>query len=396
MKVIVSGYMVRHPVTGNILAFLHYVLGLCRLGHEVVYMEESGWSDSCYQPSTGMYSRDPEEGLQIVSSLMRRFDVRARVCYLDRDSGASHGCSRTELEGHLASADLLINVGGACSLAEFALCSRRVFIDMDPLFTQLGRFGAEDLEDYHVHFSYGANIGMPECTIPDAQITWLPTHPPVVPDIWSRRQPNEWADMSRRPMTTIGNWSAYGAIERDGVRYGQKDEEFLKLVDLPRRTKHKLELALSGAGNETVELLTSNGWTIRDADRVTSSWNTYASYIRRSRGEFSVAKNGYVKTVSGWFSDRSVCYLAAGRPVVLQDTGVDRWLPRNPAVLTFATLEEAVNCLDELPDDYSGRCRCAREIAGDFFSHTVVLPRLLENAFRDCSAAPAEIAGAEA
>jgi hypothetical protein len=339
-----------------------------------------------------MHSSDPEEGLRTLSSLMRRFDLHVQVCYVDRDSGATRGCSRADLKRQLASADLLINIGGTCSLAEFALCPRRVFIDMDPLFTQLGRFGAEDLKHYDVHFSYGANIGMPECTIPDAQITWLPTCPPVVPDIWGAQPNGPVVDVSRRPLTTIGNWNAYGAIERDGVHYGQKDEEFLKLIDLPLRTEHKLELALSGAGDKIINLLTSNGWAIRDADRVTLSWGSYASYIHRSRGEFSVAKNAYVKTVSGWFSDRSVCYLASGRPVVLQNTGIDKWLPRNPAVLTFATLEEAVDRLNELADDYPGRCRSAREVAEGFFSHTVVLPRLLENAFRDCPTATANTA----
>jgi hypothetical protein len=275
---------------------------------------------------------------------------------------------------------LLINVGGTCSLPEFALCPRRVFIDMDPLFTQLGRFGAEDLDSYDVHFSYGANIGAPGCTISAGRVTWVPTHPPVVPEIWAPDADSP-DGLASRPLTTIGNWNAYGAIEHNGIRYGQKSEEFLKLVDLPGRTTAQLELALSGANDSVIALLVANGWSVRNADQVTLNWDSYRSYIHRSRAEFSVAKNAYVRTASGWFSDRSVCYLASGRPVVLQDTGIARWLPTNPAVLTYSTPDEAVDCLEQLSVDYPERRRCAAEIAEACFSHRVVLPRLLDNAF---------------
>jgi hypothetical protein len=387
MRIIVSGYMVRHPLVGNMLAFLNYVLGLRDLGHHVVYVEESGWLDSCYQPSTGEHTSNPTEGLQATESLLRRFGASVPVCYVDRDSGMVHGGSRARLKRWMAEADLLLNVGGACSLDEFGLCSRRAYIDMDPLFTQLGRFGCDDLSEYQAHFSYGANIGAARCSIPDAGFDWLPAVPPVVADVW-RPDPQtagECPPPGTASLTTICNWNAYGSVEHDSIRYGQKNEEFLKLIELPRRVSRKLELALAGAGPNILEQLKAHGWVVRDAGKLTAEWDTYRSYIQSSIAEFSVAKNAYVRTFSGWFSDRSVCYLASGRPVIIQDTGIGRWLPSNRAVLTFSTLEEAAERLNELEVDYTSRCREARDVVDNWFSHSVVLPSLVERAFESAS-----------
>jgi hypothetical protein len=243
---------------------------------------------------------------------------------------------------------------------------------MDPLFTQVGRFGGGVADEHHVHFSYGANIGRPGCTVPTAGISWLPTVPPVVADLWEGEQVPAGA-----VFTTVASWNAYGTVVSGEETYGQKDQEILRLMHLPSLTSQKLELALSG-GSEVRERLHAAGWSIRDGGEVSTEVETYRRYITGSRGEFSAAKHAYVKTRSGWFSDRSVCYLAAGLPVVLQDTGFSEWLPAGRGVLAFSSVDEAADCIARVNADYAGHRRAAREIAHEVFDYRVVLPRLLD------------------
>jgi hypothetical protein len=374
-RIIVCGYMIRHPLAGNVLAYFHYVLGLERLGHEVLYLEESGWPRACYDPVSREYGDDPHAGLRVVRALLGDYGVKAPVCYVNRESGKVEGADWDDLKQMLRVADLLLNIGGVCWLPQFRLCRRRAFVDMDPLFTQVGRFGAEALYDHHVHLSYGANIGSPGCAVPTGGIDWLPTVPPVVAEVWeNQRAPAGGA------FTTIGNWSAYGDVTYRGARYGQKDRELLRLLDLPSRTSQRLELALSGAGSEMTERLRAAGWVVRDGGDVSTDMASYRAYIAGSRGEFSAAKHGYVKARSGWFSDRSVCYLAAGLPVILQDTGFTDWLPAGRGVLAFSSVDEAADRIERVNAEYPAHRGAAREIAARTFGHTVVLPRLLEAA----------------
>jgi len=373
-RIIITGYMIRHPVAGNLLAYFHYVLGLHRLGHEVMYLEESGWSYSCYDPEAKDWQDHPDTGLRIVRELMAEYGLDVPLCYVNRETGKVVGAEWDEIKRMLGEADLLINIGGVCWLPEFLLCRRRILIDLDPLFTQVDLFGAKLIDDYHYHFSYGSSIGKPFCTIPTNGVNWLPTVPPVIPELWSGAAPSTDA-----PFTTIGNWSAYGAITYDGEHYGQKDEEFLRLINLPLLTSQKLELAISGASAEIKEHLKQFGWSVKDAgEEVSTDINTYRNYILGSRGESSAAKNAYVKTNSGWFSDRSVCYLAAGLPVILQNTRFTDWLPSGNGVLAFSSLEEAVSCIEKVNADYLTHRNAAREIAEKVFNYKVVLPRLVE------------------
>jgi hypothetical protein len=311
-----------------------------------------------------------------VRLMLAEHGVRGPVCYVNRESGATDGASGEDVQNLLRQADLLLNIGGVCWLPEFRLCRRRALIDLDPLFTQTEQFGARLTHDYHTHFSYGTNIGRPGCRIPTGGVNWLPTVPPVVPDLWEGASPAEDA-----PLTTVANWSSYGGLTHDGEHYGQKDEEFLRLIDLPGRTSQPLELALSGAGADVCGKLRAAGWRVRDAgEEVSIDLPTYRGYLTGSRGEFSVAKNAYVKTHSGWFSDRSVCYLAAGLPVILQDTGFSDWLPTGQGVLAFSSLEQAVACIDQVNANYASHRHTAQEVASRFFDYRVVLPRLLARA----------------
>jgi hypothetical protein len=378
MKLVITGYIVRHPLAGNMCAFFHYVLGFHRLGHEVVYVEESGWQDSCYDPRTGSYSDDPTPGLSALAEMADQFGMELPFCYVNRRTGRTYGLGARAMKAELASADLLLDIGGTCELDEFALAPRKALVDMDPLFTQVGEFAGSRLAEFDVHFTYGTNVGQPDCEVPNAGVDWQATLPPVVTDIWPDRASN---GAGRASMTTICNWGAYGAVDYAGKRYGQKDEEFRRIIEVAEQSPEALEIAIAGADKDDRDTLLRAGWLLRDAQQVTTDFNAYATYLGDSLGEFSVAKHAYVESRSGWFSDRSVCYLASGRPVVLQDTGASRILPESPSLLYFSTAAEAVEQLASLRSEYALRCRAARELASTTFGHTVVLPELLDRAF---------------
>jgi hypothetical protein len=379
MRIVISGYMVRHPMVGNMFAYLHYVIGMHRLGHEVLYLEESGWPNSCYDPVRNDYGDDPTVGLQRVRALLASHGIDVPLVFVNRDSGEVTGADWRELKEYLAASDLLLNLGGVCWLPEFKLCRRRALLDMDPLFTQLGKFGAEALEEHHVYFSYGVNIGRAGCTVPAVGIDWIPSVPPVIPDLWEASS----TPPATAPFTTVANWRAYGAVTHGGERYGQKDEEFLRLLELPRRTRQSIELAVSGSSAAIVERLLAHGWLVRGGGEVSAAASTYQDYIQRSRGEFSVAKNAYVKTRSGWFSDRSVCYLAAGRPVIVQDTGFGDRLETGRGISSFSSLDEAVECIERVRGEYPAHSAAARDAAARLFDYRVVLPRMLDEAISE-------------
>jgi hypothetical protein len=378
-RIVVCGYMIRHPVAGNMLAFFQYVLGLARLGHDVAYVEESGWPYSAYDPTAREFFDHPTHGLEVVDRLVRDHGLSVPVIYVNRDTDRIDGAGADEMKDLLAGADLLLNLGGVCWLPEFHLCRRRALLDMDPLFTQVGKFGAALLPEFHVHFTYGTNIGRPGCTIPTAGVAWRPTVPPVVVDLWDTKEPAA----TDAPLTTIANWGAYGSVEHDGQVYGQKDEEFIRVLDLPRRVTRRLEVTLTGAREHDRQRLREAGWIVRDgAGAVGTELPAYRSYVTGSRGEFSVAKNAYVKTRSGWFSDRSACYLAAARPVIVQDTGFAEHLPddlRGCGLLTFSTTDEAAEAMRRLDADYDAHRAAAAALAQRIFAHDVVLPRLIES-----------------
>lgn len=374
-RIVVSGYMARHPVAGNVAVFLQYVVGLRRLGHQVLYLEDKGWAYSCWEPTTGRLEEFPRTGLPLVRRLVRRHAPGVDVVFVDAGAGLVDGCSWAELRERIAGCDLLLDVGGMCWLAERALARRRALVDLDPLFTQLGRFGARELDRYHVHFSYGTNIGSEDCTVPDAGVEWLPTVPPVVPDLWAAPPPSTSA-----PMTTVATWDSYGEVEHDGLRYGQKASEIDRLRALPEHVEVELEMALANAGPEVRESLRRDGWRVLDGGAVSATLEDYRSYIARSQAEISVAKHGYVRSRSGWVSDRTACYLAAGRPAIVQDTGIASCVPTGRGLLPFADLEQAAAAVHRVAADLERHSAAARALAREVFDYRVVLPALLARA----------------
>jgi hypothetical protein len=372
-RVVVAGYLLRHPAAGNLLASLQYVVGLHRLGHEVTYVEESGWPWSAYDIGTGRWVEHPASGLRTARALVDRYCPGVRVVWIDGASGAVDGAEPAELRELLASADLLLDVGGVCWLPEFALCRRRALIDMDPFFSQVQGFASKVLDTYDVHFSYGTNVGRPGCTVPAMGVEWQPTLPPIVPDLWSSGPAAAGA-----AYTTVANWTGYGGIEVDGERYGQKDEEFLRLLHLPSAVPAPLELALGG-GHDVRPLLRAHGWRVLDAGDLSADVDRYLGYVAGSRGELSAAKNAYVRTRSGWFSDRTAGYLASGRPAVVQDTGC-RAVPDGEGLVFFSDPAGAAAVLADVERDYDRHAAAARQLAEERLAAGVVLPELLSRA----------------
>jgi hypothetical protein len=257
----------------------------------------------------------------------------------------------------------------------------RVFLDLDPGFVQVwcANYGIDMGFARHTHFvSVGGNTGAPECDVPTCGVSWIPTLPPVDLEHW----PAAGADAPAcDAMTTIANWRGYGSVEHRGVFYGQKAHSLRQLIDLPRRTRQALLLALSIHPDEVkdIEALAANGWRTVDPAVVAGTPDSYQRFVQGSRGEFGVAKLGYVASRCGWFSDRSACYLASGRPVVAQDTGFGRFLPTGEGLFAFGTAEAAVAALDALNGDYPKHRRKARELAEAFLDSDKVLTRLLRN-----------------
>jgi hypothetical protein len=253
---------------------------------------------------------------------------------------------------------------------------QRVFVDIDPGFGQIwSDLGLHDpFRGHDVHVTIGENIDGSDCGIPTLGLNWLTTRQPVVLEYWPARPANggRW--------TSIASWrGAYGPLEYHGKRYGLRVHEFRKFIELPHLIAEPMEIALEIHPDEVGDLsrLTDNDWRLADPKAVAGDPWAYQSYLQGSRGEFTVAKNLYVEAKTGWFSDRSICYLASGRPVVAQETGYSGHLPTGEGLLPFTTPEEAVNAIDEVSGNYPRHARAARTLAEEFFASDKVLGRLL-------------------
>jgi hypothetical protein len=373
LKIVCSGYLVRHPLGGHSWHHLQYLVGFRRLGHEVTFYEEYGWPDSCYDPARDRMTATPDYGLAYTREVLGRFGLDGRWCYLAED-GTAHGMAPEQLAQACREGDVYFNLSCMNSIAEAGECRRRVAIDTDPVFTQVGGHGlAGQFSGYHILFTFGENVHRPGCAMPTAGQRWLPTRQPVVLDLWPVGPPNPSA-----PFTTVMNWSAYGDREHAGRVYGQKDREFEPFFALPRRTGEAMEIAVGSPPPGVADRLAAGGWRLADPLAVTRTPWTYQDYLRDSRAEFCVAKHGYVTTRCGWFSERSCSYLASGRPVVVQDTGFSDFLPCGRGLLAFRTPAEAAEAIRTLRDDYEDHCRAARALAEEYFDARRVLTELLE------------------
>lgn len=381
-----TGLIAHYPIGGVTWDYIQYPLGLARLGHDVTYLEDPGaWP---YDPRTDGTTTDPSGNVRYLAAMMARFGLSGRWSYrIDQGGGreAWYGLPGEEVARRLASCDLFLNVSGACYLRELHLAARRrAYVDSDPAFTQLALARGDpaavrQIRGHDRHFSFGERVGTPECPLPTGGVDWRPTRQPIVLEAWAPAPP----PASDSPFTTVMNWTSYAAVEHAGQRYGQKDVEFLKILDLPSRCPGERFAPAIGGGpgaRRPDGLLTRAGWHLVDTRGISADPDRYRDFLARSKGEVSVAKEGYVAARTGWFSCRSACYLALGRPVILEDTGFSRVLPTGRGLFAFRDVEEAAFAVRAVSRDWASHSRAARRLAETAFDAGVVLTRLVEEA----------------
>lgn len=395
LRIVVTGLIAQHPRLGGVAwDYVQFPAGLARLGHDVYYLEDSGeWP---YVAAGGAdrdswIAHDPAPNVRHLASVMERFGLGDRWLYRFPIKPRWYGLSHRKRRELLATADLLVNVSGTLKRpSDYRQIPRLVYVDSDPAFTQVKlalprgqkkfqrRVAAHD-----VFFSFGERIG--ETPLANG-IEWRPTRQPILLSEWRTEA------RPRDVFTTVMSWTSYRPLRHRGRSLGQKDVEFRRFVDLPRAVHPtRLEVALGGTrhlrwetesadGRTPQEALRAAGWRVVDAATVSGDLDAYRGYIESSKAEWSVAKNGYVTGETGWFSCRSACYLASGRPVVVQDTGFGGVLPVGDGIRSFRTPEEAADAVHDVVGDYARHSRAAREVAEEYFDSDRVLGRLVEEA----------------
>ncbi|HJZ73896.1 MAG TPA: hypothetical protein VKE51_19290 [Vicinamibacterales bacterium] len=375
-RAFVTGMIAADPHQGGATwAVLQYVLGLRNLGYDVFLVEPI--PPSSLRPAGTSLTASINAGY--FRDVAARFGLTSRAALLRQDTRETVGLPYDDLRRAATGSVVLINISGMLTdPALFAAIPCRVYLDLDPAFNQLWHTleGIDVRFDGHTHFvTVGCLIGCAACDVPTCGRIWLPTVQPVVLPEWPHTPGNPDA-----AWTTVCNWRGYGSIQAGGVQYGQKVHSFRRLIELPQRAAARFQPAVAIHPAEVNDLaaLDAHGWDLVDPAAVADTPDRYRAFIQRSKGELGIAKSGYVESRCGWFSDRSVCYLASGRPVVAQDTGFGDYLPTGEGLFAFSTVDDAVSAIDMVNVDYLRHCRRAREIAEVHFRAERVLGSLLE------------------
>src|SRR3954470_19218057 len=373
LKIVFSGMIAADPHQGGATwAVLQYVLGLKELGHEVLLVEPM--SASSIRSKNASFA--DSENTRYFQNVLSEFSLQESGALLHAETRETIGLSYESIEDFTGRADVLINVSGM--LTDTALISRipvRVYLDLDPGFIQLWHAtqGVDMRFDGHTHFvTVGLAIGTDSCDVPTCGREWIPTLQPIVLSHWPRA-----ANVERNAITTIGNWRGYGSIVHDGKSYGQKAHSFRQFMSLPQHVGEQFVVALAIDGGEISDLkaLADNGWQLLSAEEAAGTPSRYRNFIQRSKAEIAIAKQGYAVSNCGWFSDRSVCYLAGGRPVIAQETGFSRHLPTGRGLFSFRTTEEAARCICKMNEDYALHSEAARTLAETHFGSGFILTR---------------------
>jgi GT2 family glycosyltransferase len=378
-KVVVLGMMTKIPVAGVVWQTLHYLLGLRRLGIDPYYVEAHARSPSMLTATAE--TDGAAVAAAFVDRVMRRFDLAGNWAYQAlHDDGRCYGMSERALLALYDEAELIVNLhGGTAPRAEHSRSGRLVYLETDPvqLQAELAQEAPETIEFLEQHcafFTFGENWGAADCGLaPTARFHFHPTRQPVCLDLWPR------AERTRPCFTTIGNWrQRWRDVTIDGRTYSwSKHVEFERFLTLPARTGRELELALASFDEQDRARLVAHGWRVTDAAAISGDLDRYRDYVSGSRGELTVAKEQNVVMRSGWFSDRSATYLAAGRPVITQETGFSNVLPTGCGLHGFSTLDEAAAAVEAVCSDERRACDDAHAIARERFSSDVVLGELL-------------------
>jgi hypothetical protein len=380
-KIVVFGILFWYPLAGVTYQFLHYLLALRRLGYDPYYVEDSGrW---VYDPRLNDLAPDATANVAAVAPVLQRHGFGARWAFRGNyPDGQCYGMTEGELLRLYREADAFLNVTGAQELRDEHLAiPRRVYVESDPFASQVkyanGDAGTRAaLEAHDTHFTFGENVGAPDCGIPPTPFAWMPTRQPVAPDLWEDRA------TGGDTYNTITTWTNKGkhVVWRGETYHWTKDREFERYLDLPRlRPRVGFELA-AGVRDDVRAMLRAHGWSQVPSVELSASVDRYRQYIQRARGEFTVAREQYVRPNTGWFSDRSACYLAAGRPVITQETGFSKVLPSGRGLFGFRSMDDVLAAVDAVESDYAGHCRAAREVAAEYFGAERVVGSLMARA----------------
>jgi len=382
VRIVVTGLLGQYAFGGVTWDYIQYLLGFRSLGHDVWYLEDSGaWP---YDPIKQTVSEDCSYNVDYLRGMMDGFGFGDRWVYRNGADGKFHGAGETAARDLIKNGDLLVNVSSAGWLRDYDFgVKHQMFIDGDPMFCQVGLLDpknadyAKRVRAHDSHFTFGLNVGHADCLAPDTGIRWKKTVQPIALDHWPLQN-----DDAPDRFTTVMNWASYAPIEWQGKAYGQKDLEFERFKLLPRQTPQRLEMAMGqGIGSKRpTEELRALGWTILEAGEVLPDHRSYHEFLRTSKAEWSVAKHGYIAARTGWFSCRTACYLALGRPAVVQETGWSDYLPAGDGLLSFSTLEQAVAAIADINDHYAEHQAAARAIAEQYFDAKRVCADLLVQA----------------
>jgi hypothetical protein len=388
MRIVVTGLLGQYAFGGVTWDYLQYLLGFRGLGHDVWYLEDSGaWP---YDPVKQSVGEDCTYNVNYLQGMMTEFGFGDRWIYRNGADGKFHGAGESAARDLIKNADLLVNVSSAGWLKDYDFgVKHQMFIDGDPMFCQVSLLDPKNA-DYSArvrahdsHFTFGLNVGRPGCLVPETGIRWKKTVQPVALDQWPAQDDSAAQGSSALDrFTTVMNWASYAPIEWEGKRYGQKDLEFDRFKQLPHRTPQRLEMAMGqGIGSKRpTEELRALGWIILEAGEALPDYRSYHEFLRTSKAEWSVAKQGYVAARTGWFSCRTACYLALGRPAVVQETGWSDFIPAGDGLLAFSTLEEAADAIADINDHYAEHQAAARALAEQYFDAKKVCADLLKQA----------------
>jgi len=379
-RIILASYLVRFPLGGYAWQAAHYLLGLKSLGYDVWFYEDTDHYNLAYDPRTQEFGLSYNYGIKAAMRFLERIGFGDRWCFIDSVAGVNHGPGSSVISELLREADLLINIAGVNRISTERRSGRRsIYVDLDPVYTQLRLINGDQplrcILNEHSHlFTFGENIGSSYSPTPTAGFDWIPTRQPVLVDLWENAGP------PRLVYTTVGKWDSQGRdMEYQGEIFTwRKRTQWFRYLALPHKTDQRFELAMdveSVRGDR--ELLNEHGWHIVDPMSISTDPWRYRDYLRGSRGEFTVAKDMNVRLKSGWFSDRAACYLAAGRPVVEQDTGFGHVLPLGPGLHAFKTMDEAAEAIGVIERDYDQASAHATEVAREYFAADRVLGSML-------------------
>jgi hypothetical protein len=376
LKILVSGMIASHPWQGGATwAVLQYVLGFRQLGHEV-YLVEPIESKAIQPAGSGLLE---SENAAYFKQVMTEFQLSQNSALLLTGTTQTFGLPYDALRALAGSVDLLLNISGMLTDEDLtAPIPIRVYLDLDPTFNQLWNAvqGLDMRFAGHTHFlTVGLAMGEPECEVPTCGLEWLKTLQPIVLEQWPTTK-----QITYDALTTVANWRGYGSIDHQGHHYGQKAHSLRRFLDLPTVTDQTFLLALAIHSGETKDLaaLKAQRWQLIEPAEVAHCPASYRQFIQGSKAEFGIAKSGYVISRCAWFSDRSVCYLASGKPVIGQETGFSRHLPTGAGLFAFNTTDDVLAAIEELRSDYAKHARAARQVAEDHFDSRKVLTHLLQ------------------